>query len=259
MVGERRGRTEGSIPVDQGYVSELFVSFQGEGARVGERHLFVRMAGCNMRCRYCDTPGSLVRLPHLTVSRSGLSPLRVANPVRSDRLVRYAAAFLEGEGPIDAVAVTGGEPLVQADFVARFLREARFPVPVLLETNGALPERLATVLPWVSIISMDIKPPSNTGEGPLWQQHSDFLRIAAGKEVYVKVLIDAVTTEADIAQAARIVAGQAGVPMFLQPIMAADGRPQVDYPTLSRLFASARQFHDAVRVLPQTHKILGIQ
>lgn len=245
--------------MDQGYVSEIFASFQGEGARVGERHLFVRMAGCNLRCRYCDTPDSLVRVPYLTISRSGLPPLRVANPVRSGQLAGHASAFLEGEGPIDAVAVTGGEPLVQADFLARFLRDARFPVPVLLETNGALPERLATALPWVNIVSMDIKPPSNTGERPLWQEHADFLRIARGKEIYVKVLIDAATTEEDIVQAARIVAGQGGVPMFLQPIMAADGRPQIDFSTLSRLFARARQFHDVVRVLPQTHKVLGIQ
>ena len=44
-----------------------------------------------------------------------------------------------------------------------------------------------------------------------------------------------------------------------KPIMAADGRPQIDFSTLSRLFARARQFHDVVRVLPQTHKVLGIQ
>ena len=44
-----------------GYLSEIFVSFQGEGAHVGYRHLFVRLAGCNLRCRYCDTPDSRER------------------------------------------------------------------------------------------------------------------------------------------------------------------------------------------------------
>ncbi len=245
--------------MDQGYVSEIFVSFQGEGARVGERHLFVRMAACNLRCRYCDTPDSLVRTPYLTVSRAGLTPIRLPNPVRRERLQRHTAAFLEAEGPLDAVAITGGEPLLQADYLAPFLREARFPVPVLLETNGSLPEQLATVLPWVSVVSMDIKPPSNTGERRLWREHEEFLRTARGTETYVKVLVDMATSEDDIMRASQLAADYGPLPLFLQPITTTDGRPDIDYPTLSRLFARARQVHPAVRVLPQMHKMLGIQ
>jgi 7-carboxy-7-deazaguanine synthase len=53
--------------VKPGYLSEIFVSFQGEGAHVGRRHLFVRLAGCNIRCRYCDTPDSLDRTATYTI------------------------------------------------------------------------------------------------------------------------------------------------------------------------------------------------
>src|SRR5437016_2506269 len=45
---------------EAGNVSELFVSFQGEGAHAGRRQLFVRLGGCPLRCRYCDEPESLV-------------------------------------------------------------------------------------------------------------------------------------------------------------------------------------------------------
>jgi len=43
-----------------GNVSQLFVSFQGEGLHAGRRQLFVRFGGCPLRCRYCDEPESLV-------------------------------------------------------------------------------------------------------------------------------------------------------------------------------------------------------
>ena len=64
-----------------GYLSEVFVSFQGEGAHIGRRHLFVRLAGCNLRCSYCDTPDSLERTTAYTVYASGGVPTRHANPV----------------------------------------------------------------------------------------------------------------------------------------------------------------------------------
>ncbi|HUI28009.1 MAG TPA: 7-carboxy-7-deazaguanine synthase QueE [Candidatus Kryptonia bacterium] len=243
----------------QGYASELFVSFQGEGAHVGERHLFVRMAICNLRCRYCDTPDSLVRVPHLTVHQAGQMAARIENPVATDELARRATNLLGQEKAIDAVAITGGEPLVQAEFVADFLRTARFGLPVLLETNGVLPHRLRLVLPWVTIISMDIKPPSNTGEPSFWDEHAEFLRIARDKEVYVKLLVDRETSDADVTRAAELVSAAGGAPLYLQPIMDRTGRPEIGGEQLSRFFALVRERLSGVRVLPQTHKILGIQ
>ena len=68
-----------------GYVSEIFVSFQGEGLHAGRRQLFLRMGGCHLRCRYCDTPGSLERAPQYRVFGSGTATEH-ANPVEPDRL-----------------------------------------------------------------------------------------------------------------------------------------------------------------------------
>ncbi|GBD27153.1 7-carboxy-7-deazaguanine synthase [bacterium HR30] len=243
-----------------GYLSEIFVSFQGEGARVGERHLFVRLAGCNLRCRYCDTPDSLERRPlwYYHDPATGQTSVR-PNPVSAGELLRLVADLCEQDPSLQMIALTGGEPLLQAKFLREFLVGTKLSLPVLLETNGVLPQQLALVLPSVHVISMDIKLPSNAGERAFWDEHRAFLELAKSRECYVKVLIDWNTSVADVEQAARIVSQVAPqVPLFLQPIVDGEGRFCADSGTLSALFGIARRHHESVRVLPQVHKVLGI-
>lgn len=113
-------------------VWEMFVSLQGETSRVGVPCFFVRLAGCNLRCGYCDTRyayegGTEWSIPEIVAAcRASKTPL---------------------------IAVTGGEPLLQPATLPllRALREALPERTVLLETNGsfdisAVPEGVVTVL-----------------------------------------------------------------------------------------------------------------
>jgi 7-carboxy-7-deazaguanine synthase len=246
--------------VKLGYLSEIFVSFQGEGAEVGRRHLFVRLAGCNMRCTYCDTPDSLERTARCTVFAAGRAPLILDNPVSVNHLTRIISDILAIEAPVDAIAITGGEPLVQSDFLAAFLGGLSGACPVLLETNGVLPRRLGDMLPLVDIISMDLKLPSNTHEGAFWEEHAEFLEIARTKRLYVKILVDQWTVDADMERAVQmLVPLRPAVPTFLQPIVSPGGAALIDADQLARLYRIARARLETVRVLPQTHKLLGIQ
>src|SRR6516225_9442547 len=116
-----------------GNVSELFVSFQGEGLHAGRRHLFVRLGGCPLRCRYCDTPESLVPVATCRV----LGPdgeHRRTNPLSVEDLAREVATLVAASPPLHALALTGGEPLVQTDFVETWLTTAPPGPAVLLET-----------------------------------------------------------------------------------------------------------------------------
>lgn len=243
-----------------GYVSELFCSFQGEGAAVGKRHLFLRTAGCHLRCRYCDTPDSLERTATLAIhSRAGESAT-LANPVTVAQLLRAVAGLLATDGPVDGVALTGGEPLLQADFLAALLAGDAIPHPRLLETSGTHPDRLALLLPLIDVVSMDIKLPSNTGERALWDEHERFLRLA-GHKVYVKVLVDADTDPLEVRRAAQLVrATVPTAPVFLQPITDQAGSGvTLDHPRLNLFFDEARRLVTDVRVLPQVHKFLQIR
>ena len=118
-------------------VSEIFSSIQGESHWAGYPCTFVRLAGCNLDCAYCDT----------RYAREG------GTPVPLDEVLRAVAR--EGLGTVE---VTGGEPLVQPGTPAlleALLEEGR---RVLLETNGSLP--LDPVPPGVHVI-MDLKAPGS--------------------------------------------------------------------------------------------------
>ncbi len=242
-----------------GYLAEMFLSFQGEGAWVGQRHLFVRLAGCNIRCRYCDTPDSLERVAAYQVMQPDGTVSYFDNPVTPWAAARTLRALMDADGAVDAIALTGGEPLMQSRFLAALLDEGRFGVPVLLETNGVLPQHLREVLPYVDIISMDIKLPSNTGEPPFWDAHQAFLEASAGKARYVKILVDESTTDEDMERATTLLAlFPPPLASYLQPVTGPGDRCTIGAARLTALFKLARRRLTGVRVLPQVHKMMGI-
>ncbi len=99
-------------------VSETFVSLMGESTRAGLPAYFIRLTGCNLRCRYCDTPYAYEGGSAMTVT--ALVEAALAQPHR-------------------LALVTGGEPLLQAEtpVLLADLVDAGF--TVCLETNGSLP------------------------------------------------------------------------------------------------------------------------
>lgn len=98
-------------------VVETFTSIQGEGLHSGRPALFLRLAGCNLNCTWCDTPNRMHGLP------MSLDSLRSA---------------VLGAG-VPLVVVTGGEPLLQSAELLALVREPGLDtVEWHLETNGTL-------------------------------------------------------------------------------------------------------------------------
>jgi organic radical activating enzyme len=240
-----------------GYVQEAFVSFQGEGTHVGRRHVFLRTAGCSLRCRYCDTPRALVRTAEAEVALPGGGTERVANPVSPGT----AASWVVRLDPDRRswVAFTGGEPLEQAGFLARVapLLEGR---PLFLETAGVHAGELGLLIGHLRTISLDLKLHSVAGEGDRTAQHRAFLRASRGVERIAKIVLNEQADLAELEAMAVLLAEEdPAIPLVLQPETPRDGSaPVLSLAFLERAHAAAQRHLAEVRVIPQAHRFLRL-
>lgn len=226
----------------KGFVREIFTSMQGEGLKVGQRMTFVRLLGCNLRCTYCDTPESQKTEGPLFYNGHSFG-----NPVVVD--------FVVDRIKEKHVAITGGEPLLQVDFLQDLCeRLSVLHKSLYLETNGSLPEHLQRVRDYFDMICLDFKIPSATGQKQMWRVHERSLHIASAKDVFVKVVIDSNFKLAEIRKACSIIARvDKKIPLVIQPVF---GR-QIE--NLLELQRSALGFLNDVRVIPQIHKYLNVR
>ncbi len=248
----------------QGNISEVYLSLQGEGLWVGLPMVFVRMSGCHRRCRYCDTEYALVKEP-LARFWSGLprpTPDQVErNPVAADVVMEWILSA--SQGWVSWISLTGGEPLLQSDFVAALASQlSRLGFQILLETEGGLPDRLRRVLPWLSAVSTDIKLPSTTGEELDWDASAQFLRLVADApaEKVAKMVVTADIREEEFIRAVHLLSEiDPTFPLVLQPVTPA--RFVTDQPgseLLLRLASLAQRYLKDVRIVPQVHKFFNL-
>ncbi len=238
-ITDKRGQTE---------ISEIFSSLQGEGPYLGVKQVFVRFGRCNMSCGYCDELENM-KPENFTV----LSLAQVLQGI---------GRFEKEKGPHHSVSLTGGEPLYYTAFLENLLprlKEKRY--GTYLETNGTLPRELDRIIRFCDIIAMDMKPASSTGDRNYDKEHEEFLKIAARKEVFVKVVITPDTKAEEFERCVQIVESvDPHIPFILQPLSDAFG---INTKSLQLIESSFMQLAEKalcdVRTIPQMHKIWGVR
>lgn len=245
--------------VDAANLYEVFSSVQGEATHVGERHLFVRMAGCDLECLFCDTPASRRIPPRCRLHLPG-GVEEIANPVPAGTLDEAVRRLDAEAGPHHAIALTGGEPLLFVDYLLPLAgRWRERGLAILLETGGHRPRDLERMLPAVDWVMADIKLPSAAGFGTEEAVVRDFLAVASARECCVKIVVSAQTTGEEIEGAARLAAASAPEAwVILQPVTGARFPPPSGAHLLD-LQRAAMRANRRVRVIPQTHKILRVR
>jgi 7-carboxy-7-deazaguanine synthase len=128
-------------------IAELFYSIQGEGSLVGVPSVFIRTSGCNLRCRWCDTP------------YTSWQPEGVEWPL--DRILDEVKVH----GARHAV-VTGGEPMIAPGIVPLTERLRAAGMHITIETAGTVFEPVAC-----DLMSISPKLSNSTPEGPFRPQH----------------------------------------------------------------------------------------
>lgn len=132
------------------FITEIFKSIQGESSYAGLPCIFVRLTGCNLRCKWCDTAYAF----------------HGGTKYSLDDILRRAAEFSGGREnggrDVRLVEITGGEPLLQPETpeLARRLVDAGY--TVLIETSG---ERDISELPREVVKIVDVKCPDSGESG----------------------------------------------------------------------------------------------
>ena len=139
-------------------IAETFYSIQGESTYAGLPCVFIRLAGCNLRCSYCDAA--------FTYDEPG-------RRMTIDQLLSYT-----GHYPQAIIEITGGEPLLQENvyrLMDSLVIQGR---TVLLETNGSLD---ISRVPPVVVRIMDLKCPDSGMRDQMDMRNLD--RLAPDDEV----------------------------------------------------------------------------
>jgi len=224
-------------------VREIFTSIQGEGPYVGVKQLFVRFCGCNLRCDYCDTDVS-------------------TNEEYLEFTPQELKTYLEDFNlkTIHSISLTGGEPLLWADFLLEFLPlfRASFKNKIYLETNSTLNHNLEKVIDYVDIISADIKLPSSSGIENSFAVHDEFFKSAKkyDKEIFAKIVFDENILTDEISHCLKL-AEKYNLPVILQPKTTGD-KIAFNQEKIFEVFDKFLVSHPNTRIIPQVHKFLGV-
>ena len=152
-------------------VSEIFYSMEGEGVEIGRLEVFVRLAGCNLRCTWCDTKYALENGKEMSITE----------------IVRDVRKY-----PCKSVSITGGEPLVQKKELLELVNQLKaLDYWIQINTNGTIFDE--EIFKLIDLISMDCKCPSSGMRSnldvlektiKLFEPKSQFKFIISNKEDY---------------------------------------------------------------------------
>ena len=201
-------------------VNDIFSSLQGEGHNTGRAATFVRFAGCNLRCPFCDTDFSEYR------------------EMSAEDIVETIKVF-----PTRFVVLTGGEPSLQVDdALVSALHDAGFTIAV--ETNGTrlLPESID----WVTV-----SPKQPLDKAPMPQ-------IDSGRVDEIKVVFDGKESPEEYIPSPPTGGSQRGASplLFLQPCDVGDAQQNAE---ITRKCIEYIMQHPWWRLSLQTHKLANFK
>lgn len=242
---------------------EIFSSIQGEGPYIGYKQLFMRFANCNLNCAYCDTDFKEPETIKIEQTPTKQDFELLPNPIDIDTLFYYLKKLDPVRGFHHSLSLTGGEPLLQSEFLKAFLTEnfAKYKFKIYLETNGTLPDELLKVIKLIDIVSMDIKIPTITKMPEhFWQQHKTFIEMLEENkkskiEYFVKVVINEDLTDEDLYNVIWCMSSsESKAPVIIQP----ETNSTIDPIKLLNWQERLMKQLNEVRIIPQAHRMMNI-
>ena len=227
-------------------VNQIFYSLQGEGRNTGRAAAFVRFAGCNLRCPFCDTEFDSYRemtadeiLQEIAQLSSFLSPLSSLHSPLSSRLV----------------VLTGGEPTLQVDehFVDLLHQEG---YEVVMESNGTRPA--PRNLDWLTVSPKVVDRGRSMVDGGSWMVDGEGKAPDEIKIVFEENTAEMLSSPASPLSSFHSPLSYLPSPplLYLQPCDTGDSARNAFI--LQQCISYIKQ-HPQWRLSLQTHKLIGIE
>ncbi len=218
-------------------INEIFSSIQGEGPVVGYKQLFIRFCKCNLNCLYCDTK------------------YHQGQEYTPSQLAQHICAQY-GLETFHSISLTGGEPLLEFEFLKEFLPLVKDKTKIYLETNATLANNLSEIKEHINIISADIKLPSATGKDS-FELHKEFFKQCDGIQTFAKIVFDNSITEDEIEKCIDL--GKSfDIELILQPKMIGD-KMAVKSAFCNQILDKFTSKYKNTRLIPQVHKFLDVR
>lgn len=233
-------------------LSEVFTSIEGEGIFLGTKTLFVRMAGCHLKCYWCDTAYALAM-------DSGTS-------YSIDNAKRLISKCLQPN--TFKVNFTGGEPLIQYEAImelAKFVKDKG--LRTCLESSCYDARRFAKVIPDIDICKVEFKMSNSkvvdiNSYVELLNNEIECLKIAVKhrtKTTFIKVVVTNSTDIGEFKRLVRLIFESLSSPedisgFIIQPVYGFD---EISAKALLDFYDIVYSFYHNVRIIPQIHKAIG--
>jgi 7-carboxy-7-deazaguanine synthase len=235
-------------------ISEIFTSIEGEGIYIGTKTLFVRLAGCPLRCYYCDTPYAL-----------SMSDGREYGVEEAFQTIKENLSMNTFK-----VNFTGGEPLLQHLALYKLLEliKQRLGLRIYLESSCFDSDRFLYLLPLLDICKVEFKLSDalavDSRHYPILLDNAlKCLRYAIdmGKITYIKVVVGISSSEDELGILIRRIFEDMNIGkdyikgFILQPVHG-KGEPTLD--KMLKFYDIIYPYYEDVRIIPQLHKVMGI-
>ncbi|HAM39636.1 MAG TPA: 7-carboxy-7-deazaguanine synthase QueE [Elusimicrobia bacterium] len=228
-----------------GRISEIFSSVQGEGIYAGTPMIFVRFAGCNLKCDYCDTPES--------------QSLENGKILSAEEIIKHVENEFENSKNTSIVSFTGGEPLLHSELISEIVPYFKGKeIKIYIDTNGILHEQFSKIADFIDFVAMDIKLPSSC-YAEYWKEHTEFLKISKNK-TFIKIVLTAKTAYNEFKRAIEIIEkADISIPLVLQPVTAVRNIETLPFDVIRAFKKLAEEKLTNVSIISQIHKRMGIR
>ncbi len=232
-------------------ISEIFTSVEGEGIYFGTKTLFVRLAGCTLKCFWCDTPYALSMKDGKEYDVNDAIKLIDKNLVQNTFKVNF----------------TGGEPLLQHKAVYEMAKHVRNKgLRTYLESSCFSVERFKEILPLIDICKVEFKLSDSEVVDPA---HYDELlenelkcleeAVKNKKATYIKVVVSKLSDKKEFEELAKMVFEKIRADdikgFIIQPV---HGKSEPSLDQLFQFYDTVYPYYEHVRIVPQLHKVMGI-